>query len=494
MYKIKYIIAAIVAVITMEACSDLDIKNLNDPDFETAFSNPSDIEGVASGLINNWFKSLNAFGDDDPESPAFALWITADAGTCSWGNFAMRDFGREPRIEYNNTPSYSYASISDDYYSSLYSVLSQCNDILTQTDINGVNVGENNDMVKAVAYFVQGLSLGYLGLVYDKGFIVTQYTDVTQKLEPAPYKAMIDSALVSLDKCINISENITFTIPSTWLPGDTYTNIDFAKLARTFAARLLVYSSRNKTENDNVDWQRVYDYAKNGVTKDFAPLADDAIWYNYYHVYAAYSGWGQVDMYIIHMLDNNMPSTLSSATDYQNLIAMGPATSSDARLGTDFEYLSSCSFKPDRGYYFFSNYRYSRLDDYLTTWTEPMPEIRAAENDYFIAEAEVHLNKLDEAKTVMNNSARHTRGGLPDLPADKDQILSAIHYERMVELFLSGFGVEYFEMRKSDLLQKGSILHFPIPGSQLQVMEMDYYTFGNTTGTAGVDYSNGGWK
>ncbi|HDR52366.1 MAG TPA: hypothetical protein ENN90_12210 [Mariniphaga anaerophila] len=64
----------------------------------------------------------------------------------------------------------------------------------------------------------------------------------------------------------------------------------------------------------------------------------------------------------------------------------------------------------------------------------------------------------------------------------------------MVELMLTGMGNEYFQMRKENKLQPGTILHLPIPGSQLDVMLMDYYTFGPGTGTAGVDYSNGGWE
>jgi hypothetical protein len=48
-------------------------------------------------------------------------------------------------------------------------------------------------------------------------------------------------------------------------------------------------------------------------------------------------------------------------------------------------------------------------------------------------------------------------------------------------------------MRKADKLQPGTPLHLPIPGQQLEVNLMDYYTFGPDEGTAGQDYSNGGW-
>lgn len=122
-----------------------------------------------------------------------------------------------------------------------------------------------------------------------------------------------------------------------------------------------------------------------------------------------------------------------------------------------------------------------------------MTEFRKAENDYLLAEAAVRTGKLLEAAGVMNASARVTRGKLAPLPADQEKILEAIHYERMVELMVSGFGIQYFQMRKEDKLQKGTPLHLPIPGSQLELMQMAYYTFGGTTGKPGVDYSTGGW-
>ena len=70
------------------------------------------------------------------------------------------------------------------------------------------------------------------------------------------------------------------------------------------------------------------------------------------------------------------------------------------------------------------------------------------------------------------------RGGLPPVPVEMDSIMEAIHHERMVELMNTGFGIQFFQMRKENKLQPGSPLHYPIPGSQLEIMNMDYYTFG----------------
>jgi len=341
---------------------------------------------------------------------------------------------------------------------------------------------------------MHGLSLGYIGLLYDKAFIVTHETDLTFAVEPSPYKDVIAAAVKSLDEAIAISKASTFTIPTEWLPGESWSNIEFAQLASSFAARLLVFSSRNKTEDNATDWNKVYTYAKNGIQKDFAPLADDITWYSLYQTYSVYAGWGFIDMYVINLMDPNMPANFPLSGSFDDLPNKGKATSVDARLESDYQYMSSCPFKPERGYYHFSSYRYKRLDQYLKTWTEPMPEFRKAENDYLLAEAAARTNKVAEAASVMNASARVTRGKLSPLAADQATILKAIHYERIVELMLSGMGIQYFQMRKENLLQKGTILHFPIPGAQLEVMQMDYYTFGATKGVAGVDYSNGGWK
>lgn len=490
MKTLKYILVALFAAFSMISCEDLVVENLNDPDFKTAFSNPSDIKGVAGGMLNTWFQVTQEY-----DGPGLALWVTADAGTCSHGNAGMRVFGNEPRLEFNNKPSYTDAIITENYYNTLYSVVSQANDVLAQTELNDVKMEDGStDMVRAMAYFMHGLSLGYIGLLYDKGFIVTHETDLTFDLETSPYKDVIAAAVKSLDEAIAISKASTFTIPPEWLPGEPWSNIEFAQLASSFAARLLVFSARNKTDDNATDWNKVYTYAKNGIQKDFAPLADDITWYSLYQTYSVYAGWGFIDMYVIHLMDPNMPANFPLSGSFDDLPNKGQATSVDARLESDYQYMSSCPFKPERGYYHFSSYRYKRLDQYLKTWTEPMAEFRKAENDYLLAEAAARTNKVAEAVSVMNASARVTRGKLAPLAADQAAILKAIHYERIVELMLSGVGVQFFQMRKENLLQKGTILHFPIPGAQLEVMQMEYYTFGATKGVAGVDYSNGGWK
>ena len=64
----------------------------------------------------------------------------------------------------------------------------------------------------------------------------------------------------------------------------------------------------------------------------------------------------------------------------------------------------------------------------------------------------------------------------------------------MVEFPLASSGISFWEMRGKDLLQAGTLLHFPIPGSALESIPEAYYTFGGTQGASGTDYSAGGWR
>ena len=72
-------------------------------------------------------------------------------------------------------------------------------------------------------------------------------------------------------------------------------------------------------------------------------------------------------------------------------------------------------------------------------------------------------------------------------------MLEAIFYERDVELIQTGYGIAFFDMRRRDMLQPGTMLHFPIPAKELMVMQMPLYTFGGVANADGINTSDGGW-
>ena len=66
-------------------------------------------------------------------------------------------------------------------------------------------------------------------------------------------------------------------------------------------------------------------------------------------------------------------------------------------------------------------------------------------------------------------------------------------YERDIELIMTGFGIAFFDMRRRDMLQTGTMLHFPIPAKELMLLGETVYTFGGVANADGINTSDGGW-
>jgi len=458
--------------------SDLEVENRENP---TSLQIGN--EATANKIFQNWYNTVNTY-----DSPGLALATMADQITMSHGNQAMRDMSSEPRIEWNNSPTYGFASITEYYFNSLHAVLADANAIVQ--GLQGETAFTDPVKAESMARFGQGASLGNLALVFDRVF-ASDETGTLNDGEPLPYQEAIELALSKLDLAIAAANDGDFTVSDNIVYGKTLSSAQWSQFLNTYAARLMVMSARNADQRANLDWNRVLGYTQNGLTYDFAVGQDGwNQWWPDHIIYSIYPGWGRVDMRIINMMD---PSTTAHWPDNVNTF---PASSSeDDRLATDFEYLASQAFAPDRGYYHFSTYRHSRYHDILTSgYVTDLYEMLKAENDLYMAEAHLYLGNLTEAAAIINSGTRVTRGGLAPVAADAEAIADAIHYERMIELMNTGMGLGFFEMRGTDNLQAGTPLHFPVPGSALNAAGLPNYTFGGAIGTPGEDYSTGGWR
>ncbi len=491
----KHLIIAVIGIVSF-SCADLDIENINKPDRNEVLTNPDGVKGIAAGLFNTWFmQEQHNFG-----SPGPAMWVMADWGTVTFANYATRDMSEEPRIFFDNQPSYPYQSVTRNFWRYMYSVVTSANDVVFAID-NGLQIGDRGSesmMVKGIGYFMQGLGNGYIGLVFDKAYPSDESTDYGQ-LEPTDYKGSINIAISQLENAIEIFDNNTFTLPSEWFNGNEFTNYDMSKLAHSFIARLMVYSARNKQQTEAIDWNQVLDHADKGITSDFNIEGDgngsERKWMSWYKYYMGRPNWGKVDMRVIHMLDETIPPNWPD-DGINDLPHEGRIISNDNRIATDFEYNSSNN-RPERGLYRWSTYRYKRLDDYFNAnFFAPVVMMRKAEIDLFKAEALFRLERVGEAAEVINNGTRVTRGGLPPVGDDADAVYKAIVYERTIELPLTGMGIEYFDMRRTGMLQDGSLLHFPVPAQQLETMQLPLYTYGGINPQYGMpneDVAVDGW-
>lgn len=461
--------------------TDLDVENLENPNDLILTSDPVALTATAGSLFQNWYMATHSY-----YGPGLALGTMSDVMTCSWGNAGMRDLSSEPRVAFNNTSSYGNAFVTNNYFNSMYTVLSDANTLALAVK-NGTNF-DNPKQIEVVAKLGQALSIGYLALLFDKVWLSDETGVIGDG--PANYKDAMTFALTKLDQAIAIASANNVSFPDNWWPGNGGNATKLKQFMNSMGARMLVGNVRNSAQKANIDWNKVLTYTNNGVTSDFSVTMDDVTWYaEAPQTYLLYPGWGRVDMRVINLMDPNTTSYWAN-----NIITLPPATSADARLTSDYQYLSSNSFAPARGYYHFSNYRYKRLDNYITEWTIPVVEISKAENDMFKAEAMAHLNNVAGAAAVINAGTRVTRGNLPPVAATLSDVKAAIHYERVVEFAYTGMGITFFEMRKENLLQKGTLLHFPVPGKALESIPAPNYTFGGTQGVAGEDYSNAGWR
>ena len=496
--KIKYIILAMVSIMSITSCMKMDIDNLNNPDTSVVLGDPDAVKALTGGLFKTWFGANHDpywALDQRTETPGHVLWYMSDNGTTSWANFGAFDLAVEPREAYTNTPTYSRRMLTEAYYKNVVSVATSCVDVISVID-NGMEIGKNGedtDMVIAMSNFVLGISNGYLGLMFDKAYPIRSVKDYENN-ETSTYQEMVNIGISQLEETIAICENpnTSFTLPETWIPGSKYTNVELGELAHSFIARLMVYAPRNKSQDNSTDWSQVLFHAEKGIQMDLAPMGDGVwgSWRSYYITQTVQDGWGKIDMRLVNMMDPSMPSTYPDGD-----VSLGVATSADARLLTDFQY-DPKNDKPERGYYRWSNYRYKRFDDFITGGSlgKPIIEFRTAENELFIAEAKLRTGNIQGAADDINAGTRTTRGNLPAVTANEQDVKDAIWYERNIELVLVGVGVNFFDMRRNDLLQKGNLLHFPLPAQQLQLLGLPYYTFGGTDGVPGEDYSVGGWK
>ena len=496
MKKIKFLLFIGLMISVLSGCKKnlLDGPNQNNPDFKKVLSNGDDVETLAGGLYNTLYTGQNKFG-----GVKLMLAVAADNVSISWGNAGMRDMSYEPRNNgWNNSAAYSNKGQTKGTYDDMYSGINTASSIMKAL-AGGVVVGDGgagNDRVKAFCRFIQGVGYGNLALIYDRAFLVDETKTVPGELASAvPYDQVAIAALDYLDQAIALC-NSSFTLPAAWLGTSSgMSNVEFKKLCNTMAARILAYMPRNKTQLAAVNWARVKTYADAGITSDFNVVNDSYVkWYDESSDYLCADGWGVTSMYVVHMMEPSQPQHWDDSPSFpQPPPAVNPL---DKRLESDFAYLNSNWFLPARGYYHFSSYRNKRYDAFYVNADGPKPEIMKAENDMLRAEARAYTADVPGAAGIINTSTRNTRGQMPDVASVLADVVAAIHHERHVEMYATGVGLQFFEMRKLNLLQKGTPLHLPTPAGILETLAVPapFYTFGYLANADGIGTSNSGWR
>lgn len=493
----------------LAGCKELQVENSNAPERERAFSDPATIINSALGTMNTFYnmRYIGNVGDIDL-SPGLVLSTQADSYSASWNNFTMRYYSSYgptgganclDRCAWVNAAGVALGAQVEPWWYGSYSVLSSANDALfaIREAENPPDLGADADLVEVVAQMAQAMALAWIALNYDQGFIVLENSDVTQ-LTLEPRQAIRDKAIELLEQGITLAKGADpfQTGPTTFGPGGpVYTNLQLAKVMRTLQAELLAHYPRNATENAQVDWAKVAEYASKGTSSgvDGAPFRYIAFQDENLTFWNGYMWWGgatyasiRVDTRVTRLLSktqndpwinpgNPRPTDASGipigglygvdlrmgdgcydgGTGEDNVYDYGECKETPLS-GTDYGHVTFNQFNQGRGLYHNSEVGHTRYTCLGISGTPDCPVVAGdwplaepAFNDLLWAEGLLRSGgSTAEAATRINNS-RVGRGGLPPVSAanTNEELLRALAYEQDVEL-IQYAGTQFYNRRR----------------------------------------------
>ncbi len=503
------------------ACLDLEVQNLNAPDRERAIRTPGDVEALVSGGFQVWESTSQGL------YPGGAMSCVADSHSSSWGNFGMRDNCSEPRIAWNNDPSYGSRWVAMSPWNNSYTALAAVRDGLSAIN-DGLRIQEgpeepdNTERLQLFGALIQALVFSNLAVIHDKAFILdeTVAADDLTSMETVPYDQVWARAEEKYAEVIQGAERASLTIPDDWVGFQhDWDGARMAEVARAMRTRYRTQVPRTPADRQALNWSAILADAQMGMSEPYGGVREaGGNWiYQYPKTYLAwFTGWARIDYrtigpadasgeyqrWINAPLDQRTPFDLD--TDDVRIKPTGPcpAPNTSAMCGKYMRYMGSSPFPADRGIYHYSNYidwRWAYLwyeFRYETLW----PDMTPKELELIAAEANYHLGNM--AATMETVNKWRANGELPPftdpngvapggdrcIPKMNDgscgDLWEAYKYEKRIELFHYGMATEYFDDRGWGDMVQHSWLQLPIPGAELELLLLPNYTFGGPGGAS----------
>src|SRR3989454_4182711 len=494
--------------------------------------------------MRTWYSTTQGPTDGADPYPGLTLSVMAKSHVAAWNNYNIRFYtgctdapfrgypngscngssegSPFPRIEWQNDPASAQRTQIEYLWYGYYSALSSANDVVTAIRKKGLTITDatTTKMVETMGVLVQALCLSQISLMYDKGFIVDENSDLTS-LSFSTRAQMRDAAVAKFDDVINNLTATTFTVPGDFFgkPGQSYDNVAIAQIASTMAARTLAYFPRTAAENVNasvVNWAKVVSYAENGISStatggvafDWLFHQDGCInWCDFLKVWTNDMTTMRVHTRVAHLMD---PAT---QPDPWNLANNSSPNSPDKRLGDgtmradrgDDVYAAAMEVNPDRtgnggtdyvwsfhqepqnksrGLWHQSAIGQGRYDSLTSCGDNPQgqstgigdtPVVLAAESDLIWAEGLLRQPSPNAAAAAtLINKTHVDRGGL----TASTGTLADLQYEQDVELPGSNAFAPFINQRRIDNLEPFTPHEMPVPAKELGVLQLPLYTWG----------------
>lgn len=510
-------------LIGMAGCANLDVVNPNAPDAGRALSTAGDVEALIGGAFSRWTNV------GDYNGPTMFLSNASGEHVAPWANAGMEMYARIPRIPTNNTAgAANVGNLTFAWYES-YGAIAAVHDGLKQINDGKVDLGtEGNLRARAYGKFMQGLAHGTIALLYDSAFVYDETSDPTA-VSLQGYQDVMNAALGYLNDAITLAGSGTFTVPASWMSQDV-SNVTLAQLAHSMAARLRAAVARTPAERGAVDWAQVVTDANAGITADwyitqdcntgtFCNLFNEAVIYRLSDGWQMQNNWvaGMADTsgayqawiatplankqpFLIHTPDARWPSGADEATQLANPGDYYTMNSGGTRIWN----------RPDRGTWRWSYYEQTREPFYTfgnIDYAGSIPLVEVKEMDALRAEAAYRAGNMQAVADFVN--ASRTQHGLiatdaagtntncvPKLPNGScGDLWEMFKWEKRLETQFAGplrIGW-YFDGRGWGDLMEGTILQFPVPYREMQLLQRTPYNYGGVGGLYGAPVGTYGY-
>lgn len=499
--------AMAVALLSIGACMDLAVTNVNEADRARALAEAADVEALIAGTFRTWWLVQQG----NVAAPAMAS--LADEHSMSRANDGQWDQGAEPARPIINEIAYQWGYWVEGPWLLSNRALSSIRDGLQSIEELGLQIGiDNQDGPRAQAFakFMQGLLIGNLALQYDRAFILDETVADPAEMELAPYSEVMEAARAKLAEARQIAQANSFSIPAGWMGTDGYSSADLVRLTHSYEARFMAAVARTPADRAKVDWAVVLSHVEKGVAQDFGVNLDGP------------QGNWQVSlkdrMGISEDVDLALIGPADSDDDYIKYEKTDPAlklafivNTADRRIhgntpkdpGLYVHYRATLIQPADRGLWYQGNYAPWWYWDVSQTGFGFAPDLSTKEMGYLAAEAHIRLGQPEKALPYINGP-RTANGQLPPATvggvsgagcvprsagllakapnsAPEGQcgnLMQTLIYEKQIETAFLNAGSSWYDHRGFGTLRTGRAYQCPIPAVDLGLLKLPVYTFG----------------
>lgn len=521
-------VAIVLVAFAAGACQDLlTAENLNNPDVERVFQQPTSIEqtlGTGYQQCRNTEKNA---------AMTAQMAVMALESYSQLANFFMGIRGAIPRSPILNNKS-ALQSANDNFSGWSRQGRLQAN-ALKQLDVlrkaNGVAISTGADLrARAMGFLNMACNLGWLSLAFDSAGIINHTMATDEVPELSGYMDVNKQALAFLDSAIAMANTAGsegtggFPTVAGWFSGTTLTKARFIELVRSYRARFAAGVARTPAERAAVNWAQVAADAEAGLKADLmvnvggtsgwalgvqaSTFLQDATWsqitpfiFGFADVSGGYDTWLSTNLiqrseFLIVTPDLRFPQGSTRAAQQ--------AASPEPANHNAFPYLKNRSGGDSPGdpwgtsYYGHHRFKYIRNNSNIGSY----PEFLKAEVDLLAAEA--YLRTGDIPKVLAKINPWRQRAGLPALTGTSatdivpggancvprvpspptftrtscGTIFEAMKWEKRMELAYNHAGSWFYDARGWGDLVKDTPLMYPVPVQELDARLKGYYNIG----------------